>query len=281
VTLPRTVLEVTGVPISLTVVGEGRPLLAIHGWSADQEYLQADLEPCFQGRTDEWCRVYPDLPGHGRTPAPDWLHSSDQLLALLVELCDATFGDSPFAVAGNSYGGYLTLGLVRTLAPRLLGAALLVPDLPDAQGHRTPEPPGPVIEDRAVFHDLADDEAWIPESLVVHERESLEQLRAFDLPAYRRSDPDALARLEASYLLTGRAGRPGPPFRRPSLVAAGRQDSTVGFRAALRLADELPRASIAAVDLAGHHLGRVERPAVFAALVTDWLARMEGDAGAG
>ncbi len=33
------------------------------------------------------------------------------------------------------------------------------------------------------------------------------------------------------------------------------------------------------MDLAGHHLGRIERPALFAALVTDWLDRMTESAG--
>jgi len=58
------------------------------------------------------------------------------------------------------------------------------------------------------------------------------------------------------------------------LILAGRQDPTVGYRGAWGLIDEFPRASYAVVDLAGHHLGRIERPALFAALVADWLERM-------
>jgi hypothetical protein len=44
------------------------------------------------------------------------------------------------------------------------------------------------------------------------------------------------------------------------------------------LQDEFPRGTFATLDLGGHHLGRVERPALFAALVDDWLARMEREA---
>jgi hypothetical protein len=55
----------------------------------------------------------------------------------------------------------------------------------------------------------------------------------------------------------------------------GRQDGRVGFRRAIELIDELPRATLAVVDLTGHHLGRIERPTLFHALVHDWLDRLE------
>lgn len=43
----------------------------------------------------------------------------------------------------------------------------------------------------------------------------------------------------------------------------------------MTLVDELPRATLAVIDLAGHHLGRIERPTLFQALVRDWLERVE------
>ena len=103
----------------------------------------------------------------------------------------------------------------------------------------------------------------------------LDEIREHDMPAYRVADWSFLARLEANYLLEGEAGRPGPPFEQPSLILAGRQDARVGFRGAMTLVDELPRATLAVLDLAGHHLGRIERPALFEALVRDWLDRLD------
>jgi pimeloyl-ACP methyl ester carboxylesterase len=197
------------------------------------------------------------------------------MLAILRELIDALLPGRQFAVAGNSYGGFLALALVRTIPERLDGAALLVPDLPDADGERDLPEPVKIYADPAVFADLADDEAWIPAALPVHERRMLEEIRAHDMPAYRAADWSFLARLEANYLLTGEAGRPGIPFERPSLILAGRQDARVGYRRASTLVDELPRATLAVIDLAGHHLGRIERPELFQALLRDWLVRLE------
>ena len=268
-------IEVQGIPVAYEVHGEGPPILLIHGWSADHRYMVADLEPVFDAQPG-WQRIYLDLPGHGATPAPPWLSTQDQMLSILLEFVDAVLPAGPFAVAGNSYGGFLALALVRSLPDRLRGAALLVPDVPAADGSRDLPAPVTLFPDGSIFDDLAPDEEWIPAALPVHERRMLDGIREHDMPAYRVADYGFLARLEANYLLTGPAGRSGPPFERPSLILAGRQDARVGFRGAWSLVDELPRATFAVLDLAGHHLGRIECPELFRALVGDWLGRLEG-----
>lgn len=267
-------IVVSGIPIAYETRGEGTPVVVIHGWSADRQYMLADLEPVFE-RRGGWRRCYFDLPGHGATPAPDWLATQDQVLTVVAETIDALVPSGEFALVGSSYGGYLALLLARTMPERLRGVALLIPDVPDAAGGRETEPPLTVHPDATVFGDLAADEQWIPAALVRHERRMLEAIRAHDIPAYRSADYEFLSRLEKNYLPTGASAAPGPPFTGPSLILCGRQDATTGFRAAGRLVDEFPRASYCVVDLAGHHLGRVERPTVFRALLDDWLDRME------
>ncbi len=267
-------VEIQGIPIAYEVHGEGAPILLIHGWSADRRYMLADLEPVFAVRPG-WRRIYLDLPGHGATPAPLWLSTQDQMLSIVTGFVDAVLPPEPFVVAGNSYGGYLTLALIRSIPDRLRGAALLVPDVPGQDGARDLPAPVAIAPDASIFDDLAPDEEWIPGALPVHDRRMLDEIRAHDMPAYRAADDAFLARLEADYLLTGAAGRPGPPFERPSLILTGRQDARVGFLGAWGLVEELPRATYAVLDLAGHHLGRIERPELFRALVGDWLERVD------
>ena len=268
------IVDVQGIPIEVETRGDGRPILLIHGWSADRRYMIADLEPILSAASG-WRRIYFDLPGHGATPAPDWLSSQDQMLSILHDLIDLVLPDGQFAVAGNSYGGFLALALVRSIPERLCGAALLVPDVPAPDGTRDLPEPVTIHPDPAVFGELEPDEEWVPGALPVHERRMLEEIRAHDMPAYRVADWSFLARLQANYLLTGEAGRPGAPFGSPSLILTGRQDSRVGFRRAVALVEELPRATLAVIDLGGHHLGRIERPTLFQALVRDWLERLE------
>ena len=266
-------IGVQGIPIAFEVRGEGRPILLIHGWSADRDYMLADLEPVFAEHPG-WRRIYLDLPGHGATPAPEWLSTQDQMLSIVRDFIDLVLPEGPFAIAGSSYGGHLALGLIRAVPERLIGAALLVPDVPAPDGTRDTAAAAVLFEDTSIFADLAPDEEWMCDTLVVHERWMVDEIRAHDMPAYRQADYEFLARLEANYIPTGGAARRGPPFDRPSLILTGRQDSTVGYRAAWALLEEFPRATYAVLDMAGHQLGRIERPVPFRALVGDWLERM-------
>jgi pimeloyl-ACP methyl ester carboxylesterase len=86
-------VAVQGIPIACELRGEGRPILLIHGWSADHDYLLADLEPVVRGHPG-WRRIYLDLPGHGATPAPEWLWAQDQMLAIVRGL-RRTFAGRP------------------------------------------------------------------------------------------------------------------------------------------------------------------------------------------
>ena len=58
----------------------------------------------------------------------------------------------------------------------------------------------------------------------------------------------------------------------PTLIAAGRRDSSVGYADAIDLLERYPHATLAVVEGAGHALMH-ERPELLAALLGDWLAR--------
>ena len=267
------VVDVQGIPISYEMHGAGVPIVLVHGWSADRNYMKADLEPIFAANPG-WQRIYLDLPGHGATPAPAWLSTQDQMLSIVESFIDAVVPDRPFAIAGSSYGGYIALAVTRSIPDRLCGAALLIPDVPAPDGTRDLDDAIVLIENRSIFDDLAPDEEWIPGGLVVHERRMLDEIRAHDMPAYRVADYEFLARLETNYIPTAAIRNTAGTFAQPSLILTGRQDATVGYRSAWNLVAEFPRATFAVVDMAGHNLGRVERPEVFRALVSDWLNRM-------
>jgi pimeloyl-ACP methyl ester carboxylesterase len=266
-------IGVQGIPIAYEVHGEGRPILLIHGWSADRQYLLADFEPIFAEHPG-WQRIYLDLPGHGSTPAPEWLSTTDRMISIVNDFVDAVLPKGRFAIVGSSYGGRVALGLVRLIPDRLTGAGLVVPAVTAADGSMDLAETRVFVEDPSVLEDLGPDEEWMREALVVQERWIVDEIRATDMPAYRRADYEFLERLEASECATGAAGSPGSPFDRPSLILTGRQDCYVGYRLAWGLLDELPRATFAALDMAGHQLGRIERPVPFRALVGDWLERM-------
>ena len=269
-----TKIEVDGIEFEVRRRGRGLPLLVIHGWSADHRYMMADIEPNFD-ESSGWQRIYFDLPGHGNTVAPDWLNNQTQMFEILTKFIEQVIGDQKFCVIGNSYGGYLSLGLVRKMPHRLLGAALLVPDLPDDFNNRQTTDALTIVEDMSLFGNLQSDEQWIPTGLVEHSQYALDEIREHDMPGYRASDADLLERLNKNYVLPLEVRHAGAPFSQPSLIALGHQDATVGYERQLQLLPEFPRSTLAVVDMAGHYLGRVERPKVFNSLVHDWIQRVE------
>lgn len=81
----------------------GTPVLAIHGWTPDHRLMTGCLEPVF-GACEGYRRLYPDLPGMGRSSAAG-VDCADDVLARLEDLVDQRIGTEPFLLVGESYGG--------------------------------------------------------------------------------------------------------------------------------------------------------------------------------
>ena len=62
------------------IVGEGYPILILHGSTLDHRHMFETFEPLF-GATEGWKRIYVDMPGHGNSPPRDNINSQDDLLA--------------------------------------------------------------------------------------------------------------------------------------------------------------------------------------------------------
>lgn len=272
-------VEVLGLPVNYEEVGEGRPIVLLHGGGADHRLMTVAFEPIFEARAG-WQRIYPDLPGMGLTPAADWIAGEDDMLAVVEGFVDAVVSsDERVTLAGASYGGYLALGFVHRRPEKLDGLALIAPAIrSDVAADRLPA--HQVFErDDAVVASLAEDERpWLGRS-VVQVAETLEFFRAGVMPGLRIADFTFLDRLEAGPNLSVDVTGPlAAPFPGPTLILAGRQDNVVGWVDAIPLLDSFPRATYAVLDRAGHAV-RAEQNVLFRALVGEWLDRIELERG--
>lgn len=262
--------EVDGVTFHSESSGSGIPLLVMHGVSLDRSAAVYEFEPVFSDRSG-WQRIYVDLPGHGATLAPDWLTSIDQLLELIVRFVDAILPDRRLAVAGTSFGGYLAQGLIHLVGERLDGVCLVVPSVSHM---RNVVPARTVLAGADGIAQTAQQRGW-PwyAELAVSDRPSTREYG----DAISRTVSDAsffrrIASIESAASFDGK--HPAAPFAAPSLIITGRQDHVAGFEDAWRLARSYQRTSFCVLDAAGHLL-RGEQPALFSALVGDWLDRVE------
>lgn len=241
--------------------GSGRPVLVLHGAGVDHHETEACFEPVFGG-VEGYRRIYPDLPGMGRTAAPDGLRSAEDVLDTLLDFAGQVAGETAYLLIGHSAGAYFAQAMAAREPTQVAGLALVCPLLPDVRDipqHRVVAGSG----------DLGDDE--FRSYFVIQTPEMLERYERHVAPAAALVDEVALERIGERWELPS---DDGPAYPGPTLVVAGRLDSTVGYAAAADLVDHYPHASLAVIDDVGHALPH-EQPDLLRELVAEWLRRVQ------
>ena len=128
--------------------GAGRPVLMLHGAGVDHREAEACFEPVFDGVAG-FRRIYPDLPGMGRTGA-DGLHSAEDVLGTLLDFAREVTGGTAYLLIGHSAGAYFAQAMAAREPGQVAGLALvcpLLPDLRDIPEHRVVVGTGEIGDD--------------------------------------------------------------------------------------------------------------------------------------
>lgn len=247
--------DVRGQRLHWVEVGQGRPILFIHGWQLDHTLAFADFEPAFQSDPN-WRRIYVDLPGAGRSPIGQ-VKSQDDILNVMLQFIDDVIGRSSLSLVGTSAGGYLARGIAMRKRPSVDGLLLQVPmSVPDHAKRRLPPP-----EDKIAS--------------ATSDRARARKARLLFNPAVTRANP-MLEEIEADprrYGFILDLDGPESRLEAPVLIMAGRQDTTVGYEDVLPLLKHYPRGTLAVVAGADHSWPLDDR-SLFDSLVHDWLRRV-------
>ena len=260
------------IPVYYEEYGEGKPILCIHGSYVDHRMMAAALEPVFT-RGHGYRRIYMDLPGMGKTPSAPWLKSSDNMLELLIEFINTVIGKEHFLLAGSSYGGYLSLGLIHEMNERIDGALLLCPMIDPREDEPENLPKRQIVNQPKQLDFMNESSSAYMDMAVVVTQKSYEKWQNCIQPAIDSADMEFLTNhLNMWYSSGFQAAIGNVNFDKPSCILTGRQDHLTGYKIAYELLERFPRATFAAMDCAGHFM---ERDTLVEQMVKDWIDRVE------
>jgi pimeloyl-ACP methyl ester carboxylesterase len=264
--------KVTKANIYYEEYGTGTPIVMIHGFSPDHRLMKGCMEPIFQER-DGNRRIYIDLPGMGQTKDYEFIHNSDEMLEAVIQFIETRLPNKTFLIAGESYGGYITRGVIAKIPERVMGAAFICPMIiPDKNERTLPEYANIHIEHEFLA------------TLTKEEREDFKgihvKLNEYTWKRYneevvagmKMADPVFLEKISQAYGFTFPIDQ--IVFLKPCLFLVGRQDHITGYHDAYNILDKYPRATLSILDTAGHNL-QIEQAELLNAHVKEWLNRVD------
>jgi pimeloyl-ACP methyl ester carboxylesterase len=269
------ICNVNNIEINYEIYGEGNPIIMLHGYSVDHRLMAGCMEPVFYNRIG-YKRIYFDLPGMGKTKAENWIINSDVMLELVIAFIDKIIPNENFLLAGESYGGYLSRGIIDKIANRVDGLLLLCPAV--IADFKKRNIPAHIVlkKDEKLLSELEQSDAEGFNSIqVVQSKGIWERYRDEILSGIKIGDDNFLNSLkENGYKISFDVDSLDEKYNKPTLILLGRQDSSVGYKDAWSILDNYPRATFAVLDRAGHNL-QIEQVEVFNCLAREWLTRVE------
>ena len=247
--------------------GEGKPILIIHGLACSMGLMKGCIEPIFK-EVNGYKRIYIDLLGMGKSNKCSLEYaSSDKILEMLLSFIKEKI-DKEFLLIGESYGGYLSRGILSKCYKNIEGLMLLCPMIIPDDTKRT------LPEGNLKFHDKEFLEKMnknrrelFLEYMIIANEKMYKRFEKEVISGIEQANNDFIKKLRENYSFSFNVDEEIKMinFSKPSLFITGRQDNTVGYYDLYNLLEDYPRATFAILDTAGHNL-QIEQEEVFNSL---------------
>ena len=256
--------------------GEGEPILIIHGLACNIELMKGCIEPIFK-KVNGYKRIYIDLLGMGKSNKCSLEYaSSDKILEMLLSFIKEKI-DKEFLLIGESYGGYLSRGILSKCYKNIEGLMLLCPMIIPDDTKRT------LPEGNLKFHDKEflekmdkNKRELFLEYMIIANEKMYKRFEKEVISGIEQANNDFIKKLRENYSFSFNVDEEIKMinFSKPSLFITGRQDNAVGYYDLYNLLEDYPRATFVILDTAGHNL-QIEQEEVFNSLFLNWLERVE------
>ncbi|MED4040114.1 MULTISPECIES: alpha/beta fold hydrolase [Niallia] len=256
------------------IIGDGFPIVMLHGWTLDHHVMLHAMEPLFEKRNG-WKRVYIDLPGMGHSEPQSSIQNSDDMLEAILSLLDELIPNQPFIICGNSYGGYIARGVVCSRQEVVRGLLLMAPMTIPEFDERSVPPQTVIKKDIDLISHLSqeDADAFCSMGVVQGQTEWVRFQKEILLPSKQTNNEFLTKIRQNGYGFTFDISS---KLEYPTLIITGRQDNVVGYQDAWKLIEDYPRATFSVLDMAGHNL-QIEQTEIFNTLVHNWLNKLESE----
>ncbi len=223
--------KLDNITIHYQTLGEGKPILMLHGAPLDHRALLGCMEPLFKNRGNDWFRIYPDLPGMGRTKGVDWITSADQMMEVILDFVDQVIPEQSFTLVGHSYAGYLARGIIYHRREAVNGLFLLAPWIKYNWKERSVPEKVTLVKNPTLLTQLDANEAeGFAFGAVVQDRKNWEKYSTEWLPGILAHDPSFFAQLLEQPAFSFDADALSDTFVKPTLILTGKQDHISGYR---------------------------------------------------
>lgn len=267
--------NIKDISINYEIIGSGKPIVMLHGYCPDHRLMEGCMEPVFNNKND-YKRIYIDLPGMGKSGSAEWITNADIMLDILIDFIEKVIPDENFLLAGESYGGYLSRGILYKMPNRIDGLLLICPVIIADSKKRNAAKHVVIVKDNNLLSKLSSEDAEdFNSSAVVQNERIYERYKNEIISGIKIADMKFLDNFqENGYEFSFDVDKPCKKFDKPALIMLGRQDSCVGYKDAWNILENFPRATFAVLDMAGHNL-QIEQDKLFNSLVSEWIKRVE------
>lgn len=256
-------------------IGEGVPVLILHGLTCDHRLMTACLEPVFTNKKG-LKRIYIDLPGMGKSGNNIQYASSDAILNILIGFIGKEIGKAPFIIIGESYGGYLSMGILSKFHTQILGMCLICPMVNPKHSTRKLPRKSIIVKDEEFLKILPSEEKddflniAVVATQATYQRYNNEVKTGNKLMNLAFVE-EVVKNYQFSFELYRKLNE--IKFDKPVLILSGKQDNVVGYEDLWEVSKHYERLTFLTLDIAGHNL-QIDQPEIFNVMVENWLTHI-------
>lgn len=254
------------------VIGEGKPVVLIHGFTVDHKLMEGCMEPVFD-KANGFKRIYIDLPGMGKSNNITDIYTADKITQNVIDLIKHIIPEENFIIIGQSYGGYIARAIKSNMENRIDAIGLICPVIVAEQSKRSKIPSQITLKSEKNILNTLDrrTKKLFVENNVILSEYVLKRFKDEVISGIDKSNREVIKKIGLNYSLTYNPDE--KIFTKPVIFFLGKHDSAVGYVDALNILDRYEKASVVLLENAGHSL-QLEQPEVFTETFVQWIKQI-------